>query len=122
MHPFRQADKPCTATTLPYSTMLTGQCVDVCTVPLFAQPFTTNSRVNDILTHSAFQGFAERLLPWDDNRYEPNLRLTQIKRLMPYYSHISPQVITETLNKMLTRAEQGNTIFYEIYSEVEKRH
>ncbi len=89
--------------------------------PLFAQPFTTDSRVNDILTHPAFQGFAERLLPWDDNRNEPNLRLKQIEWLMPYHSHISPQVVTETLNKMLARAEQGGTIFYEIYSEAEKR-
>ncbi len=100
---------------------LLGSALMCVQAPLFAQPFTTDSRVNDILTHSAFQGFAERLLPWDDNRNEPNLRLTQIERLMPYHSHISPQVVTETLNKMLARAEQGGTIFYEIYSEAEKR-
>lgn len=89
--------------------------------PLSAQPFTPNSSVNDILTQPTFQGFAERLLPWDDKSNEPNLHLNQIEQLMPYHSHISPQVVTTTLNKMLQRAEQGDTIFYEIYSEVEKR-
>ncbi|AFU19907.1 alpha/beta hydrolase [Actinobacillus suis] len=89
--------------------------------PLSAQPFTQNSSVNDILTQPTFQGFAERLLPWDDKSNEPNLQLNQIEQLMPYHSHISPQVVTTTLNKMLQRAEQGDTIFYEIYSEVEKR-
>lgn len=87
--------------------------------PLSAQSFTPNSSVNDILTQPTFQGFAERLLPWDDKSNEPNLQLNQIEQLMPYYSHISPQVVTTTLNKMLQRAEQGDTIFYEIYSEVE---
>ena len=90
---------------------LLGSALMCVQAPLFAQPFTTDSRVNDILTHSVFQGFAERLLPWDDNRNEPNLRLKQIERLMPYHSHISPQVVTETLNKMLARVEQGYNAF-----------
>ncbi|WP_373767077.1 hypothetical protein [Glaesserella sp.] len=90
---------------------LLGSALICVQAPLFAQPFTTDSRVNDILTHSVFQGFAERLLPWDDNRNEPNLRLKQIERLMPYHSHISPQVVTETLNKMLARVEQGYNAF-----------
>ena len=79
--------------------------------PLSAQPFTPNSSVNDILTQPTFQGFAERLLPWDDNSNEPNLQLNQIEQLMPYHSHISPQVVTDTLNKMVIRAEQGERIF-----------
>lgn len=89
--------------------------------PLSAQPFTPNSSVNDILTQPTFQGFAERLLPWDDNSNEPNLQLNQIEQLMPYHSHISPQVVTDTLNKMVIRAEQGERIFYDIYTEAEKR-
>ncbi|WP_039153345.1 alpha/beta hydrolase, partial [Gallibacterium anatis] len=89
--------------------------------PLSAQPFTPNSNVNDILTQPTFQGFAERLLPWDDNSNEPNLQLNQIEQLMPYHSHISPQVVTDTLNKMVIRAEQGERIFYDIYTGAEKR-
>lgn len=89
--------------------------------PLFAQPFTTDNRISDILTQPQFQGFAERLLPWDDQRNDPDLRLSQIGRLMPYHSHISPQTVTNTLNKMVTRAEQGERIFYDIYTEAEKR-
>ncbi len=88
---------------------------------VYAQSLTTDNTIGDVLTQPHFQGFAERLLPWDDQRNAPDLRLSQIGRLMPYHSHISPQVVTETLNKMLARAEQGETIFYDIYSEEEKR-
>ncbi|WIM81945.1 hypothetical protein [Gallibacterium anatis] len=88
--------------------------------PLSAQPFTLNSSVSDIFTQPAFRGFADRMLPWDDKSSEPNLHLNQIEQLMPYHSHISPLVVTDTLNKMLQQAEQGDTIFYEIYSKAEK--
>ncbi len=89
-----------------------------CMQASFAQPFTLDSKVADIFRQPEFQGFADRLLPWDDHRNELNLPLRQIDRLMPYHSHIAPHVVADTLNKMTA---QGERIFYDIYSETEKR-
>ena len=79
------------------STLLCGSAV---MAPLHAQPLSTDSTIRDVLAQPAFQGFAERLLPWDDGREPPDLPLNRVAELMPYHSHIHPAEIVETLNHM----------------------
>lgn len=86
-----------------------------------AQPLTTTSTVGDLLAKPELKGFAERLLPWDDEPAPTELSLNQIAQLMPYHSHIQPAEIVATLNKMSEAKTKGDVIFYEIYSEAEQR-
>ncbi len=86
-----------------------------------AQTLNTQSTVADVLAKPEFQGFAARLLPWDDGSTPPALPLARIAETMPYHSHIRPQEIVDTLNDMAARQKRGETVFRDIYSEAEKR-
>ncbi len=89
--------------------------------PLNAQPLSTDSTIRDVLAQPTFQGFADRLLPWDDGREPPDLPLNRVAELMPYHSHIHPAEIVETLNHMAAQRARGEAVFYEIYAEADKR-
>jgi len=52
-----------------------------------------NDSIGDLLNHPAFAGFGSLLLPWDDRRYDPSLRLRDIGSLLPYHSHVDPGIV-----------------------------
>jgi acetyl esterase/lipase len=78
-------------------------------------------RVGDVLEHPAFAGFSRLLLPWDGRRYDPAMPLTSIGSLLPYHQHVDPAVVVSALNRMIDGANVGRTLFYDIYSQGEKR-
>lgn len=80
-----------------------------------------DSTLGDILHHPAFAGFARHLLPWDDSAYDERLRLTDIRSLLPYHTHIDPEVIASSLNRMIDDVGSGSAIFYDLYSDAEKQ-
>jgi acetyl esterase/lipase len=77
------------------------------------------STVGDILRHPAFAGFSRLILPWDDRAYDESLPLTRIGSLLPYHTHVHPEVVTAALNRMVDDASSGRTVFYPIYSDAE---
>lgn len=82
---------------------------------------TLDSRVGDIVGHPAFAGYSQLLLPWDDNSSYYNTPLRRVGSLMPYHSQVVPEVVVGTLNHMIDEVEAGRTLFYDIYSEAQKR-
>ncbi|MGA1860989.1 alpha/beta hydrolase [Azospirillum sp. 11R-A] len=79
------------------------------------------STVGDLLVHPAFTGFAKRILPWDDRPYDASLPLSNVGTMLPYHSHVDAGVVISGLNRMIADVSSGRTIFYDIYSEAEKR-
>ncbi|MCU7550438.1 alpha/beta hydrolase [Chitinophagaceae bacterium LB-8] len=82
---------------------------------------TLSHRVGDITTHSAFQGFGELLLPWDNNSSYQNTSLRDVASLMPYHSNVRPDVVLSSVNHMINEVASGKTIFYNIYSDQQKQ-
>ncbi|MDR1325616.1 MAG: hypothetical protein LBK00_06235 [Treponema sp.] len=82
---------------------------------------TVNSYVRDIVNHPAFTGFSERLLARDNNSAYYDTPISNAASLMPYHQNINPAVIVETLNHMIDEANSGKTIFYDFYTERQKR-
>ncbi len=82
---------------------------------------TTGSYVRDIVNHPAFKGFGELLLPRDDNSVYFNTSLTDIGSLMPYHGHVNPNDIVSAINHMIDEVSAGKTIFYDFYTEEQKR-
>ena len=76
--------------------------------------------IGDILQHSAFAGFGRLLLPWDDRRVEPTMKLKEIGSLLPYHSHVDADVVVSSLNRMIDDAAAGRTVFYDVYTAAEK--
>jgi hypothetical protein len=54
---------------------------------------SADDRLHDLLDRSAFAGFAELILPWDDRAYDKGMRLRELGSLLPYHSHVNPQVV-----------------------------
>lgn len=82
---------------------------------------TTNDYVRDIVNHPAFKGFGELLLSRDDNSSYYNTPISNIGSLMPYHGYVRPDVVVGALNFLIDEADEGKTIFYDIYTEQQKQ-
>src|SRR5436190_13152633 len=82
---------------------------------------TTKHRIADVVSHTAFKGFGELLLPWDDNTRYYDTRLDRVSTLMPYHSHVDPDVVVGALNHLIDEADAGKTICYDFYTTQQKQ-
>ena len=81
----------------------------------------TENSIRDIFNHPAFSGYADHLLPWEDNSRYMTTSLRQVGSLMPYHSNVKPQVVVDALNYMIDLVDDGKTVFYDLYSEQQKK-
>lgn len=82
---------------------------------------SVTSTVGEILNHPAFSGHARRILPWDDRPYDEEMSLSEIGGLLPYHSAVDTGTVLGGLNRMLDDVADGRQVFYDIYSEADKR-
>ena len=89
-----------------------------------SRPDVKRLRVDDtieaLLSHPGFGGFGRLLLPWDDRPYNAKTSLRDIASFLPYHSHVDPDVVVSSLNRLIADVEAGKTVFYDIYSDSEK--
>jgi acetyl esterase/lipase len=83
---------------------------------------TTSNVIRDIVNHPAFEGFGELLLPRDDNSRYYDTPLSNVSSLMPYHSHVEPVIVVAALNHLIDEANDGETIFYDFYSNEQKQN
>ncbi len=82
---------------------------------------TADDTISDLLNHPAFAGFGRLLLPWDDRPYDSSLRLRNVDSLLPYHSHVDSATVVSGLNHMIDEVNSGRTVFYDFYTEAEKK-
>jgi acetyl esterase/lipase len=82
---------------------------------------TTGESVRSVVEHPAFSGFGDYLLPWDNRPQQLDTRLDDIRTLLPYHSHVHPEVVVNALNYMIDQVGAGRDIFYDFYTERQKR-
>jgi acetyl esterase/lipase len=82
---------------------------------------TVNDDIGTLLQHPAFAGYARLMLPWDDRSYDTRMPLQNIAALLPYHSHVNPETVVASLNRMVDDVNSGKTIFYSIYTDTQKR-
>ena len=79
--------------------------------------FDRNTPIQTVLDDPAFGDYGRLLFPVDTGYFSGdtlgNLRLT-------WYSHIDPDKTVEIVNTLRNRALNGETVFYDIYTESEK--
>lgn len=49
------------------------------------------------------------------------MRLRDIGTLLPYHTHVNPDVVVSSLNRMIDDATAGKTVFYDIYTRAQKQ-
>jgi acetyl esterase/lipase len=84
-------------------------------------PLSADSTIGDLLSHPAFQGFARRILPWDDRDYDRQAKLSALAALLPYHNHVDIASTVGALNRLIDDAGRGRQICFEIYTDDEKR-
>jgi acetyl esterase/lipase len=77
--------------------------------------FTVQSKVDELLRHPAFAGFAPLLLPWDNRDPAPGLTFGGIATLLPYHTEVRPQGVVAALNHMVDAVGRGETLHHAIY-------
>lgn len=82
---------------------------------------TIYNNISDIVNHPAFQGFGELLLPRDNNSGYYNTQLQNVGSLMPYHSHVEPDIVVRAVNHMIDEVNDGKTIFYNFYTDEQKQ-
>jgi acetyl esterase/lipase len=86
----------------------------------YAHIYTRDS-VRRIVNHPAFRGFGDYMLPWDDNTHYYDTPLHNVGSLMPYHNHVDPDIVVGAVNHMIDEINDGKTIFYDFYTEQQKR-
>jgi acetyl esterase/lipase len=82
---------------------------------------TTDNSIRDMVDHPAFEGYAELLLPRDENFGSYTTRLSSVGSLMPYHSHVEPDIVVGVINHLIDEVNNGESIFYDFYTEQEKQ-
>lgn len=88
------------------------------TKPQSMAAFTRESRIEDVQNDPAFDGFGRLLFPTNTYYYSGDT-LEELE--FTYYSHIDPDETVEIVNTLRDRVEAGQTVFYDIYTEQEKK-
>lgn len=73
------------------------------------------------MDHPAFSGFGGYLLPWDNRPQQLDTQLSDIRSLLPYHSHVNPDVVVDALNYMIDEVGVERDIFYDFYTERQKQ-
>ena len=81
---------------------------------------TIENTVKDVIEHEAFVGFGKFILP-AERRYDYNMPLANVASLLPYHNYVTGERAVETINTMIDYVQDGNRLFYDIYSDEDKR-
>ena len=87
------------------------------TTPPQTPAFTRESKIKDVKNAPMFGSYGRLLFPVEDAYYSGD---TLEELQLTYYSHIDPDETVEIVNTLRERAADGQTIFYDIYTDVEK--
>lgn len=82
-----------------------------------SEPYTTNTKISDVLSDATFGNYGRLIFPADSGYYGGD---TLGELSLTWYSHIDPNKTVEIANYMKSHAGAGETIFYDIYSDEEK--
>ena len=80
-------------------------------------PFTVDTPVEAVLQDDAFGDYGRLLFPVDTGYWSGD---TLGELQLTWYNNIDPEETVEIVNTLWQRAEAGETVFYDIYTEVEK--
>ena len=80
-------------------------------------PFTVDTPVEAVLQDDAFGDYGRLLFPVDAGYWSGD---TLGELQLTWYNNIDPEETVEIVNTLWQRAEAGETVFYDIYTEAEK--
>lgn len=83
-------------------------------------PYTEDTKVTDVINDEVFDGYGRLIFPVD-MQISDNLTLKNVNTILTWYSEINTDKTVEIVNYMKKKAGSGQQIFYDIYSDDEKK-
>ena len=77
--------------------------------------------IQTLINHPAFEGFGQHLLTRDSDVSNQTLPLSRVHSLLPYHGFVDVDTVLAALNHMVDDAAAGKTIFYDFYTEQQRR-
>jgi acetyl esterase/lipase len=74
----------------------------------------------DVIDHPAFEGFGRFLFPTGGGLPDGGKTLRDAGDLLPYHRHVDVATTVNVVNSLMGSVERGQTVFYDIYTDVEK--
>lgn len=81
--------------------------------------YTADTKVWDVIDDPAFKGYGRLIFP-ADRSIDTNQTLSEVGSILAYYTYVNTDRTVEIVNYMKTKAEAGEQIFYDIYTDEEK--
>ena len=81
--------------------------------------YDRNTLINDVMNDSVFQDYGRLIFP-TNSWYMSGKTLGEMR--LTWYSNIDPDMTVEICNYLRNKADRGDTVFYDIYSDEEKRN
>lgn len=85
--------------------------------PNTSNPYTSDSKISDVVNDPVFGDYGRLIFPVDEGYYSGET-LTDLR--LTWYSNIDVNKTVEIVNYMKSQAQNGNAIFYDIYTDAEK--
>lgn len=86
----------------------------------YTDGYAVDSKVKDVIDNPIFGDYGRLIFPVDIS-IPSTLTLSDVDEILPWYSEVNPNKTVEIVNYMQEVVEAGDTIFYDIYSEEEKK-
>ena len=80
----------------------------------------TGDSISDMLDHPSLAAFSEHLLPSPQDA-RSGLKLDDVARLMPWHSHVRPQVVVNALNRLIEDSAKGLPVFFAFHADASAR-
>jgi acetyl esterase/lipase len=81
--------------------------------------YTADTKVWDVIEDPAFKKYGRLIFP-THRSINKSVTLREVDSLLPWYSYVNPDRTVEIANYMKNRVEDGEQIFYDIYTDREK--
>ena len=79
-----------------------------------------NTTVGEVVNYKDFKGFGNLIFPVDLD-IDSNITLENLGSYYMWYNDINPNKTVEIINYLKNESESGNQIFYDIYTDEEKK-
>ena len=82
--------------------------------------FSQDTKVVDVIAYKNFKNFGRLIFPVNRG-IDKNLTLKNLDDVLIWYSHVNPSKTVEIVNYMKAKLDTGEKIFFDIYTDAEKK-
>ena len=80
-----------------------------------------DTKVVDVIEDSLFKGYGRLIFPTAFGRPSPSMTLSQAGSMLIYHNYVNTDTTLDVIRHMQKEAKAGRRIFYDIYTEAEKK-